>query len=89
MTYASVLVLLALLVLDAWAIWNAARSSSYSTAQRIAQGALVVLLPLLGACVVLYFARGEAAAPSGHYPTEHTDAEDVAYASDYDISSHE
>lgn len=85
---ASALGMFALLVLDVWAIWSVVRSSSYSIVQRLAQAVVVVLFPFVGAWVVLYFAKSESPAPSGHYSTEYTDAEDVAYASDCDVGNH-
>jgi len=75
--------------LDAWAIWRLFRSSSFSSAQRTAQTVLVLLLPFVGACVVLYFTKGADSATSGYYPVKNTDAEDVAFASDYDVGGHE
>jgi hypothetical protein len=84
----SLAIFLALAGLDCWAIWKVIRSSFYSNGQRLAQIAIVILVPLLGSLLVLYLARPQPSVSSGKYPVEHKDPQDIAFIN-IDIGHHE
>ena len=74
---------------NCWAIWRLFHSPFYSRGQRLAQVGFVLLVPFLGAFLVLYLARANQPASSGTHPIENRDAEDVAFSSNYDVGPHE
>ncbi len=61
------LVLLVLVLLNAWATRAVLLDGLSSRSQRAAQIAFVWLVPLIGALLALYLKRGQSEAPSGKY----------------------
>ena len=64
---ALLVMLAAILALNAWVTWRVVRDGLSSSAQRLAQIALVWLLPMLGALLVLNLQRRNAEKGSGTY----------------------
>ena len=81
MSFAAVLgLLVAAVLLDAWATYAVVRDKLPSQGQRLAQLALVWLVPFIGASLTLYFKRSQTEHPSGHYREARDPGDDYAYS---------
>ncbi len=81
MSFAAVFGLLVVAVLlDAWATYAVVRDELSSQRQRLAQLALVWLVPFLGATLTLYFKRSQTEPPTGHYRETRDPGDDYAYS---------
>lgn len=80
-------IFLTLAALDGLAIWRVFRSPFYTGSQRLGQIVFVLLIPILGALLVLYLVRSNPPGSSGQYPIEHNDAQDIAFSNNYDYGA--
>jgi hypothetical protein len=56
------------LLLDLWAIRSSRSSGFYSSRQKALQAALAILVPVLGAALVIYLSRSRKDPPRGDFP---------------------
>jgi hypothetical protein len=81
MNFAAVFgVLGAAVLLDAWATYVIVRDELSSRGQRLAQLALVWLVPFIGSLLTLYFKRSQTELPTGHYREARDPGDDFAYS---------
>jgi hypothetical protein len=81
MNFAAVFGILAVAVLlDAWATYVIVRDELSSQSQRLAQLALVWLVPFIGSLLTLYFKRSRTELPTGHYRETRDPGDDFAYS---------
>jgi len=71
-------VLLALLLLNAWATWRILQDDLSSLGQRVAQTAFVWLLPFVGGLLAIYLKRRDLEPHSGEYPEPRDLGDDFA-----------
>ena len=71
-------VLLALLLLNAWATWRILQDDLSSLGQRVAQTAFVWLLPFVGGLLAIYLKRRDLDPHSGEYSEPRDPGDDFA-----------
>ena len=72
--------LVAAVLLDAWATYVVVRDELSSQGQRLAQLALVWLVPFIDATLTFYLKRSQPEHPTGHYREAREPGDDYAYS---------